>query len=74
MAMYEEYEAFDDLEDEFLEKEEEYTAAVAGYVDEHIDLFATIVWFRVVFPPTDNAVRKKHETGRLVVPVGMTKC
>ncbi len=43
MAMYEEYEAFDDLEDEFLEKEEEYTAAVAGYVDEHIDLFATIV-------------------------------
>lgn len=43
MAMYEEYEAFDDLEDEFLEKEEEYTAAVAGYMDEHIDLFATIV-------------------------------
>lgn len=43
MAMYEEYEAFDDLEDELLEKEEEYTAAVAGYVDEHIDLFATIV-------------------------------
>ncbi len=43
MAMYEEYEAFDDLEDEFLEKEEEYTAAVAGYVDEHIDLFATII-------------------------------
>ncbi len=43
MAMYEEYEAFDDLEDEFLEKEEEYTATVAGYVDEHIDLFATIV-------------------------------
>ncbi len=43
MAMYEEYEAFDDLEDEFLEKEEEYTATVAGYVDEHIDLFATII-------------------------------
>ena len=43
MAMYEQYEAFDELEDEFLEKEEEYTAAVAGYVDEHLDLFAKIV-------------------------------
>ena len=36
MAMYEQYEAFDELEDEFLEKEEEYTALVAGYVDEHL--------------------------------------
>lgn len=43
MAMYEQYEAFDALEDEFLEKEEEYTALVAGYVDEHLDLFAKIV-------------------------------
>lgn len=43
MAMYEQYEAFDDLEDEFLEKEEEYTALVASYVDEHLDLFATVV-------------------------------
>lgn len=43
MAMYEQYEAFDDLEDEFLEKEEEYTALVAGYVDEHLDLFAAVV-------------------------------
>ncbi|AVM51974.1 uncharacterized protein DUF4375 [Bacteroides zoogleoformans] len=42
MAMYEQYEAFDDLEDKFLEKEEEYTAAVAAYVDEHIELFAVI--------------------------------
>lgn len=30
MAMYEQYEAFDELEDEFLEKEEEYTALVAA--------------------------------------------
>ena len=37
--MYEQYEAFDELEDEFLEKEEEYTALVAGYVDEHLELF-----------------------------------
>lgn len=43
MAMYEQYEAFDGLEEEFLEKEEEYTALVAGYVDEHLDLFARIV-------------------------------
>ena len=43
MAMYEQYEAFDELEDEFLEKEEEYTALVASYVDEHLDLFAKII-------------------------------
>lgn len=43
MAMYEQYEAFDELEDEFLEKEEGYTAMVAGYVDEHLELFAKII-------------------------------
>lgn len=43
MAMYEQYEAFDELEDEFLEKEERYTALVAEYVDEHLELFAEIV-------------------------------
>lgn len=43
MAMYEDYEAFDELEDEFLEREEEFTAQVAAYVDEHQELFATIV-------------------------------
>lgn len=43
MAMYEQYEAFDELEDEFLEKEERYTAFVAEYVDEHLELFAEIV-------------------------------
>ena len=42
MAMYEQYEAFDELEDEFLEHEEEYTALVASYVDEHLELFAGI--------------------------------
>ena len=42
MAMYEEYEAFDELEEELLEKEEEYTALVARYVDEHLELFAKI--------------------------------
>ena len=43
MAMYEQYEAFDELEDEFLEKEEEYTALVASYVDEHLESFAKII-------------------------------
>lgn len=43
MAMYEQYEAFDELEEKFLEKEEEYTALVASYVDEHLDLFAKII-------------------------------
>ena len=43
MAMYEQYEVFDALEDEFLEKEEEYTALVTSYVDEHLDLFAKII-------------------------------
>ncbi|MCD8092404.1 MAG: DMP19 family protein [Bacteroides sp.] len=42
MAMYEQYEAFDELEEVFLEKEEEYTALVAGYVDEHLEQFAKI--------------------------------
>ena len=40
MAMYEQYEAFDDLEEEFLETEEEVTATVAHYVDEHLERFA----------------------------------
>ncbi|MBE6288369.1 MAG: DUF4375 domain-containing protein [Mediterranea massiliensis] len=42
MAMYEQYEAFDELEDDFLEKEERFTAQIAEYVDNHIDLFAEI--------------------------------
>lgn len=43
MAMYEQYEAFDDLEDKFLEKEEQFTALVAQYVDEHLEQFAVII-------------------------------
>ena len=44
MAMYEQSEAFDELEDEFLETEEGVTTLIAGYVDEHLELFAKIVW------------------------------
>lgn len=43
MAMYEQYEAFDELEEEFFEMEEQVTATIASYVDEHLDLFAEIV-------------------------------
>ena len=43
MAMYEQYEAFDELEDEFVEYEEDVTAAVAAYVDEHREKFVKIV-------------------------------
>ena len=41
MAMYEQYEAFDDLEEEYLDIEEEVTALVASYVDDHLE-FAKI--------------------------------
>ncbi len=43
MAMYEQYEAFDDLEEEFFNMEEQVTACVASYVDDHLELFGTVV-------------------------------
>ncbi len=43
MAMYEQYEVFDELEEEFLEMEELTTTLVAEYVDEHIEFFAKII-------------------------------
>ena len=43
MALYERLPMFDDFDDEFVENEEEWTSAVACYIDEHIDNFATIV-------------------------------
>lgn len=43
MAMYEQYEAFDDLEEAFMDMEELVTAQIAEYVDEHIGQFAEIV-------------------------------
>jgi hypothetical protein len=42
MAMYEQYEAFDELEEAYLDMEEQVTATVACYVDEHLELFAAI--------------------------------
>ena len=43
MAMYEQYEAFDELEETYLEMEEQVTALIASYVDEHLELFAKII-------------------------------
>ncbi len=43
MALYEQYEAFDDLEEEFFNMEERVTACVASYVDDHLELFGTVV-------------------------------
>lgn len=37
MAMFEQYPEFDEYDDEFVENEEEWTEAIARYVDEHID-------------------------------------
>ena len=42
MALFEQFPEFDDLDDLFVEHEEEWTADVAHYVDDHLELFATI--------------------------------
>lgn len=42
MALFEQYPDFDDLDDAFVEDEEQITAAIAYYVDEHIDDFVKV--------------------------------
>ena len=42
MAMFEQYPEFDDYDDEFVENEENWTEAVARYVDEHIEEFVVL--------------------------------
>lgn len=42
MAMFERYPEADDLDDEFIEMEEEVTETVARYIDEHLSDFAEI--------------------------------
>ncbi len=42
MALFERFPEFDDLDDAFVENEEEWTAAIAHYIDGHIDSFARI--------------------------------
>ena len=43
MALFERYPEFDDLDDNFIEMEEEVTNILAHYVDEHLEEFAVIV-------------------------------
>lgn len=43
MALFEQYPEFDDLDDRFVEMEEEVTATVARYIDEHTDAFAKVI-------------------------------
>ena len=42
MALFEQFPEFDDLDDTFVEEEENWTADIAHYIDEHIERFATI--------------------------------
>ena len=42
MALFERMPQFDDSDDTFVENEEQWTAAVAYYLDEHIDRFVTV--------------------------------
>ena len=43
MAMYEKFEQFDELEEKYMEIEEEQTAIIAEYVDENMEDFAEVV-------------------------------
>ncbi len=42
MALFEQLPEFDDLDDAFIESEEEWTSTIAHYIDEHIERFALI--------------------------------
>lgn len=42
MALFEQYSDFDNLDDEFIEHEEDWTAQIAAYIDQNIEKFATI--------------------------------
>ena len=42
MSLFEQFPEFDDLDDEFVEREEEWMEQVARYIDEHVEHFATI--------------------------------
>ena len=42
MALFEKYPEFDDLDDTFIENEEEWTDDIAHYIDDNLERFATI--------------------------------
>lgn len=43
MALFEQYPEFDDLDDEFVEMEEEVTGIIAHYVDDHLEQFVHVI-------------------------------
>ncbi len=43
MALFEQFPEFDDMDDEFVEREEEWTELVARYIDDHLENFAKII-------------------------------
>jgi hypothetical protein len=43
MALFEKYPEFDNMDDLFVEKEEEYTEQVARYIDNNLERFAKVV-------------------------------
>lgn len=43
MALFEQFPDFDDLDDQFVEHEEEWTEDIAHYIDNHLDRLATII-------------------------------
>ena len=43
MSLFEQFPVFDDFDDTFVEHEEEWTTAIAQYIDGHIEEFAEIV-------------------------------
>lgn len=43
MALYEQYPEFDELDDTFIDTEEDITAAIAHYIDNHLPLFCNVV-------------------------------
>lgn len=42
MALFEQHPEYDELDDEFVENEERYTATIAAYVDDHLEDFICI--------------------------------
>ena len=42
IALFEQYPEFDDMDDLFVEQEEEWTEQIARYIDEHLENFASI--------------------------------
>jgi hypothetical protein len=43
MALFEQMPEFDDLDDQFVESEEEWTSMIAHYIDENIERFAVVI-------------------------------